>query len=342
MKLQETRRLRAQFHRDVRTAKEALSQASAVDVPLPAGLEVESLRVTRDDFERLINVDVRESVEILARTLSDAGIRHDQLSGVFLAGGSTRIPLVPRLVEERLGRFDTYDEPKGVVALGASRFEVAPIRPQRDGAQRERREPEAPKRPVSRPVPQPRPQRQLELMTSRGWMVAAGAIAIAAVVGLAALVLRGDGLSGPFPTTQAERDLKQHLPDSISSSQCRRKSRSGALAAASCATGEGLVGDFSLFGSDDEMNDAFEEEVRNREQGSAQDCPGRKWEPWSDSDLDTEGRWACYLVDGRAHVAWTTEFLRSNKFTLGMVAASGDGEAFGTLARWFHDATGRD
>jgi actin-like ATPase involved in cell morphogenesis len=343
-KLREERRLRAQFRRDVRTAKEALSQASAVDVPLPPGLDVESVRVTREDFERLIRADVTESVEILARTLSDARIRPEELSGIFLAGGSTRIPLVPHLVEERLGRFDTYDEPKGVVALGASLYEIAPVRPRHDDSKKKRNEPETPKRPAERPPPPPRPQRPLESITRRGWMLAAGAIAIATVVGLVALVLRDGGLSGPFPTTKAERDLAQHLPDSISTSKCKRKSRSGALAAASCTAGEGLVGDFSLFESDDEMNDAFDEEVKKGEQGSAQDCPDREWYPWSNSRLDTQGRWACYLVDGRAHVAWTAEFLRSKKetFTLDVVAASGDDEAFGTLAGYFVRATEPD
>jgi molecular chaperone DnaK len=52
----------------------------------------------------------------------DAGLRPAQLAGVFLVGGSSRIPLIARLVHEQSGVVPTsIDQPETVVARGALR-----------------------------------------------------------------------------------------------------------------------------------------------------------------------------------------------------------------------------
>src|SRR5699024_4551726 len=54
--------------------------------------------------------------------ISDSGMRPAQLSAIFLVGGSSRIPMVSRLVHERLGVLPTtLDQPETVVARGALR-----------------------------------------------------------------------------------------------------------------------------------------------------------------------------------------------------------------------------
>ena len=58
------------------------------------------------------------AVGLLAAALRDAGV--DRPAGVFLVGGSSRIPMVARLVHERLGIVPvTLDQPETVVARGA-------------------------------------------------------------------------------------------------------------------------------------------------------------------------------------------------------------------------------
>jgi hypothetical protein len=116
------------FRIEVRRAKEALSYSAAHDLYLPEATGRTSWRVTREEFENLIRADLDASVEILARTLAEAGIddRADpsKLVDVYLAGGSSRIPLVAQAIGERLGRVPrSLDEPKTVVALGASNVE---------------------------------------------------------------------------------------------------------------------------------------------------------------------------------------------------------------------------
>ena len=51
-------------------------------------------------------------------TIARAGLEPDQLGALYLTGGSSRIPLVARLVRERFRRADAYGDPKAVVALG--------------------------------------------------------------------------------------------------------------------------------------------------------------------------------------------------------------------------------
>src|SRR5215207_1210375 len=78
--------------------------------------------VTRAGIERLIEAPMLRTVSLLADTIARAGLRPDQLAGVFLVGGSSRIPMVSRLLHERLGIVPvTLDQPETVVALGALR-----------------------------------------------------------------------------------------------------------------------------------------------------------------------------------------------------------------------------
>jgi molecular chaperone DnaK (HSP70) len=60
--------------------------------------------------------------------LSSAGVRARDIQAVFLAGGSTRMPLLQSMVSEYFGRKLRSDlSPEHVVALGAS---IAAARPE--------------------------------------------------------------------------------------------------------------------------------------------------------------------------------------------------------------------
>lgn len=112
------RRRRRVLRQDVRGAKETLSRHTFADVPMPPPFP--DAHVTRADLEALIGVAMQRTVALLAATIGDAGLRPDELVGVFLVGGSSRIPMVSRLVHERLGVVPvTLDQPETVVARGA-------------------------------------------------------------------------------------------------------------------------------------------------------------------------------------------------------------------------------
>ncbi len=118
------RRQRALLYDDVRAAKESLSRATSADVHLPA-LDV-AAHLTRHELEDLIRARLQQTVDCLARTVAAAGVGPAELAGVFLVGGSSRVPLAARLVHATLGVAPTtLEQPETVVAEGALYFGAA-------------------------------------------------------------------------------------------------------------------------------------------------------------------------------------------------------------------------
>jgi molecular chaperone DnaK len=114
-------RANRELWRRARRAKELLSSNAQVDVYVPAPVE-RDLIVTVEQLEGLIREDIEDSVNELERTIHSGDLDPAQLTAVYLAGGSSRIPLVARLIQAQLGIAPRYlDDPKSVVALGAAR-----------------------------------------------------------------------------------------------------------------------------------------------------------------------------------------------------------------------------
>jgi molecular chaperone DnaK len=91
-----------------------------VDDGRPEGLRY-ATRITRAEFEALIAPIVERTLEPCREALADAGLQPSQIDEVVLVGGSTRIPLVRRKVEELFGRTPHSElNPDEVVALGAA------------------------------------------------------------------------------------------------------------------------------------------------------------------------------------------------------------------------------
>ncbi len=76
---------------------------------------------TRVEFEQLISALVERTIAPCRQALKDAGLKPADIDEVVLVGGSTRVPLVRRRVEEVFGRAPHIDiNPDEVVALGAA------------------------------------------------------------------------------------------------------------------------------------------------------------------------------------------------------------------------------
>jgi hypothetical chaperone protein len=67
-----------------------------------AGLSIEA-EVTRDQFETWISPDIARIEESVSQALSSAGVRADQVDRVFLTGGTSLIPRIRRMFEDRFG-----------------------------------------------------------------------------------------------------------------------------------------------------------------------------------------------------------------------------------------------
>lgn len=121
-------RNRRQFWDDVRGAKEMLSRASAAPVAVP-GVE-QAVHLTRDELERAVAPLLRRGVAETAAVIENCRLTPDQLSGLFLVGGSSRVPLVARLLHAELGVAPTVlEQPELPVVEGALAEFVAPPAP---------------------------------------------------------------------------------------------------------------------------------------------------------------------------------------------------------------------
>jgi type VII secretion-associated protein (TIGR03931 family) len=124
------RRKRRVLRQDVRGAKETLSRHAYTDVPMPPPFP--DAHVTRSDLEQLITAPLSRAAALVGAAVRDAGLAPQQLAAVFLVGGSSRIPLVARLVHEHTGVVPTsIDQPETVVARGALR--AVSLDPERTG-----------------------------------------------------------------------------------------------------------------------------------------------------------------------------------------------------------------
>ncbi|PVZ14184.1 Hsp70 family protein [Actinomycetospora cinnamomea] len=111
----------ARVRQDCVVAKETLSVDDQASVAVLLPTRQEEVTVTRAEFEAMVRTPLESTVAALRRALDSAGVRADALSAVLLVGGSSRIPLVGRMVGDALGCRTVVDShPKHAVALGAA------------------------------------------------------------------------------------------------------------------------------------------------------------------------------------------------------------------------------
>jgi len=108
-------------------AKKELSATTSYDVNLPYITVANGvpknlmMTITRAKFEELTSDLVEKSIEPCKKALEDAGLSTSDLNEVILVGGSTRIPLVQKKVEEFFGKKPNASvNPDEAVALGAA------------------------------------------------------------------------------------------------------------------------------------------------------------------------------------------------------------------------------
>ena len=104
-----------------RKIKHGLTDAPQVEAEIEVEGGNRKITITRDDFEALVTPLVERTGVACRRALRDAGVSPDELDGVILVGGATRVPLVRRYVEKVFGKPPLTDiDPEEVVALGAA------------------------------------------------------------------------------------------------------------------------------------------------------------------------------------------------------------------------------
>ncbi|MEE6256934.1 Hsp70 family protein [Plantactinospora sonchi] len=106
------------FWEDARTAKEMLSRQPHAGLYVP--LVDREVSVSREEFEALARPYLERAATLTGRLMSRAGVDADNLAGVFLVGGASRVPLAATTLHQVTGVAPTVlEQPEIVVAEGA-------------------------------------------------------------------------------------------------------------------------------------------------------------------------------------------------------------------------------
>ncbi|GAA4218673.1 Hsp70 family protein [Actinocatenispora rupis] len=102
---------------DARTAKEGLSRQPSVTLFVP--LVERDVHVAREEFERAARPMLARTVETTMDTIRAARVQPADVAGIFLVGGSTRVPMVATMLHQATGRAPAVlEQPEIVVAEG--------------------------------------------------------------------------------------------------------------------------------------------------------------------------------------------------------------------------------
>ncbi|HEV7713811.1 MAG TPA: Hsp70 family protein [Asanoa sp.] len=114
----EDRRAKRQLWDDVRVAKERLSRSPSADLVIPI-CDVEA-HLTRAELERVATPILARTVQVTKSVIEAAALPAGNRAGVFLVGGSSRIPLLATLLHRELGEPPVViEQPELVVAEGS-------------------------------------------------------------------------------------------------------------------------------------------------------------------------------------------------------------------------------
>jgi len=104
-----------------RTVKESLTDQDSVEVTVALNGTDTKHTVTRDQFDAMIAKLVARTAAITEQVLDDADVLPEDVKGVVLVGGSTRVPAVRKAVADLFEQEPLSDiDPDEVVALGAA------------------------------------------------------------------------------------------------------------------------------------------------------------------------------------------------------------------------------
>ena len=104
-----------------RAAKEELSRLETVVAPIVLDKASAEVTIKRSDFEAVTADLTARTMASVRKALRDAKLAKDEVQGIVLVGGSTRMPQIYRAVAEFFGREPlTNLNPDEVVALGAA------------------------------------------------------------------------------------------------------------------------------------------------------------------------------------------------------------------------------
>jgi len=112
---------RARFRSAAERVKHELSNSATATAKFQLNDEPREINFSEQDFEKCAEALLERVRRPVRQALRDARINPDKLDNIVLVGGSTRMPLVRKLVTQLFGRFpETRIHPDEAIALGAA------------------------------------------------------------------------------------------------------------------------------------------------------------------------------------------------------------------------------
>ncbi|MQM27777.1 Hsp70 family protein [Glycomyces albidus] len=94
-------RHRTAFMDEVRQAKERLSRSASTDLTIPL-LDIDA-HLTREEVETVCAPLVARTIRVTQGVIRESGLAKEQITGLFLVGAASRMPLVATLLHRELG-----------------------------------------------------------------------------------------------------------------------------------------------------------------------------------------------------------------------------------------------
>jgi molecular chaperone HscA len=120
---------------DVEQLKITLSTREKVSASLRTERGTLRPEITRNEFNEAISTLIAQAELAVETALDNAKLQAKDLTGVFMAGGSTLVPAVAQSVERHLGIKPVTRDPVGSVALGACLYAAIRNKNKLSGAQ---------------------------------------------------------------------------------------------------------------------------------------------------------------------------------------------------------------
>ncbi|MDG7056692.1 MAG: Hsp70 family protein [Wolbachia endosymbiont of Penenirmus auritus] len=106
---------------ELRTVKEYLSENISGTFEFNINGELFECEITKEEFEQAISPLVSKTVNIVTCTINDIELKIDDIKGVILVGGATRVPLVHESLVKLFGNKVLNDvDPDKAVVIGAA------------------------------------------------------------------------------------------------------------------------------------------------------------------------------------------------------------------------------
>ena len=115
-------------------AKKELSFAEETDLCIYVKGEEYEITIDRETFEDITERIIDTTLSIMYRTLEEASLTYDDIDKILLVGGSTRIPMVRKMIEEETEIIPSSEvHPDEAVAIGAAFHAVDVAKKMADG-----------------------------------------------------------------------------------------------------------------------------------------------------------------------------------------------------------------